>query len=1220
MVSNTYTPIIGGVEKSILSFTEQFKAMGHHVLIIAPEFDQMPIGEEGVLRVAAIRRFNGSDFSVRLPIPSYIDKALLDFKPDIVHSHHPFLLGDTALRIANQFQVPLIFTHHTKYEDYTHYIPLNSKAMQKFVIELSTGYADMADHVIAPSQSISDLIKERGVTTAISVIPTGIDLKKFSLGSANKFKTRYSIDKDVFIVGYVGRLAEEKNLAFLCTAVVDFLNCKKDAVFIVTGIGPLENEIKAIFDQAGLSKRLYFTGALKGADLVDAYCAMDVFAFASITETQGMVLIEAMATGVPVVAIDASGTREVLKDKINGRLIFEQSTQVFSDALNWVADLTPAEKKQIKAEALKTAQAYPLSGMAQRCLKIYQTARERDFVYSDIENSLWSKAIQRLKVEFDLLSNLVDAVDASMHQKIGPNSRKGLRLMGANEWSARLLGMETLSKTQPSSGLVMIQIDGLSELQLKKALKNGSMPHLQKMLRKERYGLNTFYSGLPSSTPSVQAELFYGVKGAVPAFSFIDRETNEVFKMINARDAWNVEQRLAKYKSGLLKGGSSYSNIFSGGSRETHFCAVDLGWDKVWRAIKPLKMVYLTILHFVSIIKTSVRLVVELILSIFDFGKGLLSGQDFFKELNFIPTRLGLSVLLRDLVTFGSRIDIVRQLPIIHVNFIGYDEHSHRRGPSSKFAHNTLAGIDHCIGKIYKEATRSKGRMYDVWIYSDHGQEDCISYTEAMGKTVQQAVSEVSYEFGLDTSDSSAGDCEQMPFLRVHYLESAFLNRLTNIKRKKIVQKPKKYPMVTAMGPIGHVYLPKKLSANQKKDFAKQLIVQAHIPLVFAVDEERRVLAWNADGEYSLPKDAGKIFGTNHPFLKEMTEDFVRLCFHPSMGDFMICGWVPEGQSYSFPVEGGSHGGPGLNETNGFVLLPNETPKPQKKYLRPIDLRDMALEHLRPLNTNMESAVAEVGNSNKSARRQLRVMSYNVHGCRGMDGRISPERIAKVISLYNPDVVVLQELDVNRNRSRGMDQPHLIAQYLRMNHHFYPSVISEKEEYGNAVLCRYASKLIQAQRLPNTNSRSKEEVRGAIWVEIDMGSQKIQLINTHLGLKKASRAKQIEELLGDNWLNHPACKGPVVLAGDFNTTAYSKECSLIQNRLIDTQIKMNNHKPKATWLSFCPLRRIDHVYVSQDFEVLNVEVIGTQLEKIASDHLPLSVDILLMEEDKKNVD
>jgi len=210
MFTNTYLPHVGGVANSVHSFEQELHRKGHPVSIVAPEFENAD-DANNVLRVPAVQNFNGSDFSVRLPQPWLISDFIDEVQPDVIHSHHPFLLGDAALRTASERQLPLVFTHHTLYEHYTHYVPLDSEPMRRVAIQMATEYANLCRHVIAPSESIKELLAKRGVTTPVTAIPTGIDLEFFGSGDAQRFRDRFDIHREAMIVGHVGRLAAEKN-------------------------------------------------------------------------------------------------------------------------------------------------------------------------------------------------------------------------------------------------------------------------------------------------------------------------------------------------------------------------------------------------------------------------------------------------------------------------------------------------------------------------------------------------------------------------------------------------------------------------------------------------------------------------------------------------------------------------------------------------------------------------------------------------------------------------------------------------------------------------------------------------------------------------------------------------------------------------------------------------------------------------------------------------
>jgi glycosyltransferase involved in cell wall biosynthesis len=414
MMTNTYLPHVGGVARSVSTFAEEYRRRGHKVLVVAPEFEGRPLprrAEAIVERVAAIQKFNGSDFSVRLPLAATLSERLDAFVADIVHAHHPFLLGDTALRVAASKNVPVIFTHHTRYEDYTHYVPFDSPALKEVAINLSTYFANLCDAVIAPSESIARLIKRRGVEVPIRVVPTGIDVKLFAGGDGARFRRKAGVPAEAFVVGHVGRLAPEKNLEYLARAVALFLRQAPTAWFVVVGGGPSEEKLREVFEENGVAERLVLAGKQTGRALADAYNAMDVFAFASFTETQGMVLAEAMAAGRPVVALNASGVREVVRHRRNGFLLEKNATERrFAAALERVR-ASPDKAAELSAAARRTAEEFSRERCADRALEFYgevrrMTRRER----MKIERSPWGTLMERVAVEWELLAQKAQAV------------------------------------------------------------------------------------------------------------------------------------------------------------------------------------------------------------------------------------------------------------------------------------------------------------------------------------------------------------------------------------------------------------------------------------------------------------------------------------------------------------------------------------------------------------------------------------------------------------------------------------------------------------------------------------------------------------------------------------------------------------------------------------------------------------------------------------------
>ncbi len=416
MFTNTYLPFIGGIARSVQYYTEDLRELGHDVLVVAPRYNRQGQEDEGELRIPAIQKVYGSDFAVRLPVPFVVDWRIQEFNPQIIHSHHPFIMGDTALRVARKRKLPLIFTHHTMYEQYVHYVPVNTEPFRQFVIRLATLYANLCDGVVAPSRSVADILRERGVTTPIVEIPSGVSTDALGSGDGAGFRREMEIPLNARVVGHVGRLAPEKNLRFLAAAVAHFLARHAEACFLVVGRGPSEPEILDICRRAGVAQRLIQAGQLDGRLLCDAYQAMDLFVFASHTETQGMVLAEAMAAGKPVIALDAPGAREVIADGINGRLLPPTASEHdFSAAIKHFFD-HPAVVPWWSAAARHTALNFSRETCAKKMASYYRSVIEADETAraADSQDFAWDALSQRLRIEWKLLSQKTQAMAGAL--------------------------------------------------------------------------------------------------------------------------------------------------------------------------------------------------------------------------------------------------------------------------------------------------------------------------------------------------------------------------------------------------------------------------------------------------------------------------------------------------------------------------------------------------------------------------------------------------------------------------------------------------------------------------------------------------------------------------------------------------------------------------------------------------------------------------------------
>ena len=412
MFTNTYLPHVGGVARSVSTFEEEFCRRGHAVRVVAPQFEGAADKSGRVLRMPAIQHFNGSDFSVRIPIPGLLADFVDDFRPNILHSHHPFLLGDSALRMAWSRRLPLVFTHHTMYEQYTHYVPLDSDALKRFVIQMTTEYCNLCTHVIAPSESVARVIRERGVVTPVTSIPTGIDAECFRGGDGRGFRRRFGIGENALVLGHVGRLAPEKNLDYLAEAVGRYLGEHADAAFLVVGSGEAAESMDVVLHRHARPKQVVMAGKHTGRNLADAYAAMDVFVFASQSETQGMVLAEAMAAGVPAVALDAPGAREIVNDR-NGRLL--DATAPPAEFAQAIAEVTGDRNRlrQLGEGARQTAPDFSLQKCADRTLDLYQRLLRNYSRGVEMDPGPWDRLLGRLEIEWNLFVEKTSALAAA---------------------------------------------------------------------------------------------------------------------------------------------------------------------------------------------------------------------------------------------------------------------------------------------------------------------------------------------------------------------------------------------------------------------------------------------------------------------------------------------------------------------------------------------------------------------------------------------------------------------------------------------------------------------------------------------------------------------------------------------------------------------------------------------------------------------------------------
>jgi len=371
--TNTYRPTMSGVVRSIDTFRKEFSDMGHNVFIFAQKAHDYEDEEPFIFRYPAVEVPFANDYAFPVPFSRTIDNMLPSLKLDVIHSHHPFLLGDTAAEKAKTLGLPMVFTFHTRYDEYTHYVPFSSD-FTKMVIDLwMNHYLEKCQHVITPSESIKQILIENGVEGDITAIPTGINITPFDEADGGPIREENGWGDDLVLIS-VGRLAKEKSFDTLLEAAAKVMRERSHVRLVIIGGGLEEKSLAKMAKDLGIGDRVQFTGSMPFEDIPAYLKAADIFCFASTSETQGLVTMEAMAAGLPIVAVDATGTSDAVEDGLDG-LLTENNSDALAAALEKVIDNPDLRQKLIEG-AGKKVQWFDIRIQAQRMLDVYAQAKE----------------------------------------------------------------------------------------------------------------------------------------------------------------------------------------------------------------------------------------------------------------------------------------------------------------------------------------------------------------------------------------------------------------------------------------------------------------------------------------------------------------------------------------------------------------------------------------------------------------------------------------------------------------------------------------------------------------------------------------------------------------------------------------------------------------------------------------------------------------------------
>jgi glycosyltransferase involved in cell wall biosynthesis len=374
MVSDVYFPRVNGVSTSIQTFRNDLIALGHRCVLVAPDYPAHRADDgEAMIRIhsRAVPRDPEDRLFSRSRLLS-LTEQLRSQRFDLVHVQTPFAAHYAGIELARRLAVPVLESYHTYFEHYLqHYVPaLPTRLLQTLARRLTVSQCHQVDAVISPSRPMAEVLRAYGVNTPIEVLPTGLPAERFVAGEGARFRARYGIPGGRPMALFLGRVAHEKNIDFLIRMLASLRARTPDVLLVIAGEGPAEPHCRAQVAALGLGDSVQFVGYLdRRGGLADCYRAADVFVFASRTETQGLVLLEAMAQGTPVVSTAMMGTAEVLADA-GGAVVVPEDESAFADAVaSLLAD--PERRARLAARALQDARAWSSRSMAERLLSVY---------------------------------------------------------------------------------------------------------------------------------------------------------------------------------------------------------------------------------------------------------------------------------------------------------------------------------------------------------------------------------------------------------------------------------------------------------------------------------------------------------------------------------------------------------------------------------------------------------------------------------------------------------------------------------------------------------------------------------------------------------------------------------------------------------------------------------------------------------------------------------
>ena len=383
MISDVYFPRVNGVSTSIHTFIQAHKKLGNQVTLVCPDYsapeEQSKIDalEDSIIRLPARKiLFDPEDRLIKAATYEILKGSVKNEHFDLIHIQTPFMAHRFGLRLAKELKLPVVETYHTYFEEYFHhYIPFVPKAILKSLSRsITRRQCNKLDAVIVPSSAMQSVLADYGIHKPIKIIPTGLQLNEFENGDGTRFRQKHAIPESRPVLTYVGRVALEKNIAFLLQVLVKVKHHIPDVLLVIAGEGPARDSLHKLTKQLGIEDNVIFIGYMdRATELLDCYKAGNAFVFASRTETQGLVLLEALACGLPVISTAVMGTKDVLNEEDGGCLIADDNN-INDFTQKTVKLLTDAQlQHRLSHQGQEYVLQWTAMHFAQKVTKYYQT-------------------------------------------------------------------------------------------------------------------------------------------------------------------------------------------------------------------------------------------------------------------------------------------------------------------------------------------------------------------------------------------------------------------------------------------------------------------------------------------------------------------------------------------------------------------------------------------------------------------------------------------------------------------------------------------------------------------------------------------------------------------------------------------------------------------------------------------------------------------------------